>query len=407
MPGLTNPFSNWKSWIEQIIHPQVPDALLQEKLREIRQRLPPPVIWLLGKTQSGKSSVIRVLTGSTAAEIGNGFKPCTRTAMLFDFPDPETAFVRFLDTRGLSEAGYDPSEDMQWCGSQAHLLIVVIKAMDHQQQSVVSAVRQIHQAHPRWPIIVAQTALHEGYTNPSMPHIQPYPFTDGKIAAELPPDLRTSILKQRDYFEGIDASFVPIDFTLPEDGYDPIDYGVEALWQALEEAMPLGLRGMLEQHQETGVISDVYRRATHPHIVSYSLSAGFAAAIPVPAASIATVIAIQAKLFHSIANVYGLPLSKQSLSEIGSAIGIGVLAGMGGRELLKLIPVYGQTVALGVSGLYTAAVTYALGNTLCFYFAQTQRGKALTQESLREVFKAEFARGRKMLRETIKREGRS
>ncbi len=405
MPGLTNPFANWKSWIEQIFDPQIPDALLQEKLQEIRQRLPPPVIWLLGKTQSGKSSMIRVLTGSTSAEIGNGFRPCTHTAMLFDFPDPETAFVRFLDTRGLSESGYDPSEDMHWCESQAHLLLVVIKAMDHQQQSVVKAVRQIHQAHPRWPVIVAQTALHEGYPNPAMPHIQPYPFSDGKISGAVPPDLRISLLKQRDSFSGIDAVFVPIDFTLLEDGFEPADYGADALWQALEEALPFGLRDMLEQNQDVGMISDVYRGATHPHIVSYSLSAGIAAAIPVPAASIATVIAIQAKLFHSIANVYGLSLSKQSLSEIGSAVGIGVMAGMGGRELLKLIPVYGQTVALGVSGLYTAAVTYALGKTLCFYFAQTQRGKALTQESLREVFKAEFARGRELLRETMKREG--
>ncbi|MBU2571919.1 MAG: GTP-binding DUF697 domain-containing protein [Gammaproteobacteria bacterium] len=405
MPGLSNPFANWKNWIEQIFDPQIPDALLQEKLQEIRQRLPPPVIWLLGKTQSGKSSIIRVLTGSTSAEIGNGFRPCTRTAMLYDFPDPETAFVRFLDTRGLSEVGYDPTEDMHWSASQAHLLIVVVKAMDHQQQSVVSAVKQIHQAHPRWPIIVAQTSLHEGYPNPAMPHIHPYPFSDGKIAGSIPPDLRTSLLKQRDTFAGIDAVFVPIDFTLPEDGFEPIDYGAEALWLALEEALPLGLRDMLEQHQEIGMISDVYRHAAHPHIVSYSLSAGIAAAIPVPAASIATVIAIQAKLFHSIANVYGLELSKQSLSEIGSAIGIGVMAGMGGRELLKLIPVYGQTVALGVSGLYTAAVTYALGQTLCFYFAQTKRGKALTPESLREVFKTEFARGREILRETMKREG--
>lgn len=403
MPGLINPFANWKTWLEQIYNPQIPDALLNEKLQEIRQRLPPPVIWLLGKTQSGKSSIIRVLTDSTSAEIGNGFRPCTRTAMLFDFPDSETAFVRFLDTRGLSEAGYDPTEDMHWCESQAHLLIVVIKATDHQQQSVDDAVRKIHRAHPRWPIIVAQTALHEGYPAPTMPHIQPYPFNDGKIAGAVPPDLRISLLKQREIFDGLDAVFIPIDFTLPEDGFDPVDYGAEALWQALEEALPFGLRDMLDQHQESGIIGDMYRRAAHPHIVSYSLSTGIAAAIPLPAASIATVIAIQAKLFHSIANVYGLPLSKQSLSEIVSALGIGVAAGMGGRELLKLIPFYGQTVALGVSGLYTAAVTYALGKTLCFYLGQTKRGKALTPESLREVFKAEFSKGRDLLRDRMQR----
>lgn len=385
-------------------HPEISDDALKEQLEEIRRRLPPPVIWLLGKTQSGKSSIIRVLTGSSAAEIGNGFKPCTQTAMLFDFPDPETSFVRFLDTRGLSESGYDPTDDMNWCERQAHLLIVVMRAMDHQQDAVVAAVKQIHKTHPQWPIIVVQTSLHEGYPNRTMEHVLPYPFNAGKMAAPVPADLRCSLLKQREYFPRMRAHFVAIDFTLPEDGYSPADYGVDALWSAIEEALPRGLKAMLEQNRQAGDSDSFYRQATHPHIVSYSISAGMAAAIPLPTASLATVMAIQAKLFHSIANVYGLPLTKQTLSEIISAVGISVLAGMGGRELLKLVPVYGQSVALGVSGIYTTAITYALGKTLCFYFAQTKQRKALSPESLRDVFKAEFARGRLLLRNSIGKE---
>jgi len=30
------------------------------------------------------------------------------------------------------------------------------------------------------------------------------------------------------------VTFVPIDFTLPEDGFIPADYGIDALWRALE-----------------------------------------------------------------------------------------------------------------------------------------------------------------------------
>lgn len=401
MSKFIDRFVNWKSWVEQILHPQVADAELHEKLLEIHRRLPPPIIWLLGKTQSGKSSLIRVLTGSSAAEIGNGFKPCTRTAMLFDFPDQESAFVRFLDTRGLSELNYDPSEDIRWCEQQAHLLIVVMKAMDHQQDAVVAAVRQIHKAHPQWPIIVAQTALHEGYPQQTTEHIMPYPFDQGNMAASAPMDLRRSLLQQREFFSGIDARFVPLDFTLPEDGYTPSDYGIDALWAAIEAAFPHGLKAMLEQGEHTAGIYDIYRQATHAQIVGYAASAGLAAAVPLPVTSLGTVIAIQAKLFRSISKIYGLPLNKQNLSEIASAVGIGVLAGMGGRELLKLIPIYGQSVALGVSGLYTAAVTYALGKTLCFYFAQTKQGQALHPDSLREVFKAEIERGRNLLRDSM------
>src|SRR5258708_3815850 len=44
-----------------------------------------PVVWLLGKLQSGKTSIIRELTQAADAEIGSGFRACTRTARVFDF----------------------------------------------------------------------------------------------------------------------------------------------------------------------------------------------------------------------------------------------------------------------------------------------------------------------------------
>src|SRR5262245_11893341 len=46
-----------------------------------------PVVWLLGKVQSGKTSVIRAITRSSDAAIGDGFRPCTRTARLYAFPN--------------------------------------------------------------------------------------------------------------------------------------------------------------------------------------------------------------------------------------------------------------------------------------------------------------------------------
>src|SRR6266540_6938782 len=42
-----------------------------------------PFIWLFGKVQSGKSSIVQRLTGATEAEIGEGFRPMTRSAAVF------------------------------------------------------------------------------------------------------------------------------------------------------------------------------------------------------------------------------------------------------------------------------------------------------------------------------------
>ena len=133
-----------------------------------------PVVWLLGKVQSGKTSIIRELTQASDAEIGSGFEACTRTARVFDFPG-EAPIMRFLDTRGLGEVAYDPAEDIAFCEGRSHLLLAVVKALDTEQRPVVDVIRAARQRHPDWPVVVAQTTLHEGYA-PGMRHILPYPF---------------------------------------------------------------------------------------------------------------------------------------------------------------------------------------------------------------------------------------
>src|SRR5512145_1879132 len=85
-----------------------------------------PLVWLIGKVQSGKTSIVRTLTGASDAEIGAGFRACTRTARIFDFP-ADVPIVRFLDTRGLGEAAYDASEDIAFSEERAHLILAVVK----------------------------------------------------------------------------------------------------------------------------------------------------------------------------------------------------------------------------------------------------------------------------------------
>lgn len=372
--------------------PKIDDEELHRRLCRLRQEFPEPVFWLFGKAQSGKTSIIRGLTGSSRAQIGSGFRPCTRTAQLYPFPDPEDHFVQFLDTRGLGETQYDPSEDIRVLEGQAHCLIVVMKCMDHAQACVLAPLRAIRRAHPEWPVIVAQTSLHEGYPDPAMRHILPYPYAQTPFPPEVPSDLARSLMKQREWFSDGQARFVPIDFTLPEDGYEPEYYGLEALWEAIEEAIPLGLRGML--HQRRRPLRDMYFRAAHPHVLSYALLAGMAAGVPVPLIDIPLLLAIQAKMFHSIASIYGQQLTPQRMAEIAGTLGIGFAARMGGRELFKLVPGFGAAAA----ALFAAASTYALGATLCAYFSYALDGDIPDAAVLRGLYAKEYEEGRKRLK---------
>src|SRR6201999_124668 len=89
-----------------------PPPDLDKTLAELRAKTPAPVFWLLGKTQSGKTSIIRHLTGAEDAAIGSGFRPCTRTSRLYQFPTADAPLLTFLDTRGVDEPGYDATEDL-------------------------------------------------------------------------------------------------------------------------------------------------------------------------------------------------------------------------------------------------------------------------------------------------------
>jgi len=340
-----------------------------------------PVIWLLGKVQSGKTSIVRALTEATAAEVGLGYKPCTRTAAIFDFP-ADAPVIRFLDTRGLGEKGYDPAEDIAFHETKAHLMLAVMKALDPQQDAVLEAVKAARQRHPEWPIIVAQTSLHEAY-QPGEGHRQPYPFGDAAGEEALPAILTRSLSYQRSLFSTLPGSgpvlFVPLDFVQAGDGFEPLNYGLPALLSALEAAAPAGLVAALKD--ANAEVGDRLAKEAHPHIVGYATAAAAADAVPVAGA--VAVPAVQSKMLHSLARIYGVEWNRKALGEFAACLGIGavsrLIASFGLRELAKLIPVYGQTAGAAAAAAASFATTFAIGKAACYFLAQHRAGAADAQ----------------------------
>jgi uncharacterized protein (DUF697 family) len=379
----------WKGLGDALFSPKA--AGIESKINDVKQRLPIPVFWLLGKTQSGKTSLIRALTGNDAAEIGNSFQACTKRSRYYDYPSSSHPMLRFLDTRGLGETAYDPGEDLAWCADQAHLLIVVLRALDMNQAEVLDTVRAIHDQHPDWPIIVVQTALHEGYAFANG-HSQPYPYQQIPFPPQVSHALVQVLLHQRDWFQSVPAHFVPVDFTLPEDGFEPVDYGLDALWNTIESVLPAGVIGLLrdtEQHKE---LLDFHAGQALPHLIGYAvLNVGMGA---IPLAGLPLVLAVQAKLFHSIASIYGLELTRRLYAEFTGIIGVSVGLGLLGRELLKFVPIYGSAVA----GVYSGAMTYALGKAFCMYLQGVKRGALPSHAMLKQAYDEAFVHARQLLK---------
>lgn len=402
-----NDVENWIEYWEQLraelLEPRVDEKLLQASLQEARIRMPVPVLWLLGKTQAGKTSIIRALTGSEVAEIGNGFQPCTRRSRFYDFP-ADAPVVRFLDTRGLGEVSYDPDDDIYYCESQAHLLMAVMKVADINQAAIFDVLHAVRQRHPEWPLLIVQTGLHELYPSGSG-HVQPWPYADESLPETVPVDLRRALQAQHNAMKPLPGfapvRWVAVDLTLSEDGFEPPDYGVEALWQAIESISSLGLQNQLSGDKE---IHDLYARTAHQHIVGYALTAAGLGALPV--VDLVAVAAIQAKLLHSLAILYGQRWDKSTITEFLGLMGVGIASGyltrMVGRAVAKVIPFWGQTVGVVWSASSSGAATYALGKAAVYFFVRRKDGLNVDPESLRRIYAEELERGASILKDRLR-----
>jgi uncharacterized protein (DUF697 family) len=366
------------------------DRAFQARLAEAQKRAPTPVFWLFGRTQSGKSSIIKYLTGANDAEIGSGFRPCTRYSREYPFPNAEVPMLRFLDTRGLDEPGYDPAEDIALFQEQAHVIVVTVKVLDHAQENLIKHLQTIRAAKKGRPIILALTCLHEAY--PQQQHPLPYPFINTLYPESLPSSLIRSIAAQHERFKPFVDDIIPIDLTRPEEGFNDPNYGGPQLRQSILDHLPKGYRqSLIALDESTGEFRDAALKKAMPLIISYSTLAAGAGAIPVPFIDLLLLPAIQAKMVSELAQGYGQPLTAERFWEIASSLGTGVLARQAGREAAKFIPGIGVVAGAALA----AATTYALGRAFCQYYATIREGHIPDPVALKHLFETELTHARK------------
>ena len=368
------------------------------------------VVWLLGKTGAGKTAIIAALTGDPRAEVGLGFEPCTRTAAFYDVP-PEAPLLRFLDTRGLGEPAYDPAGDMAWCEGQSHLLLVVMQVADPAQDAVLRPLRAIRRRHRDWPVIVAQTGLHRLYSK-GMGHPADYPYTGGaedETEPSQPHALRQALAHQRRLFEGLRGpppQFVPIDFTVPEDGFAPSEFGLDMFWRVLEQAGYSAFEALHRARAESE--SDRIRARARPLIYGYGAAAAGAGAVPVPIVGISGLAGVIAIMLRMLSARYEVAWTRRAFAEFSAAVGTGALSWWilryGLRELLKLIPVIGTVAAGAMNAAAAFAITVAIGEAACVWLGYRRRGLSAPTAEVRRGFVSGLAAG---LRDAKRRRGQA
>ncbi|HTL90484.1 MAG TPA: 50S ribosome-binding GTPase [Leptolyngbya sp.] len=368
---------------------RVDEAQVEEILQKVRSELPTTEALLVGKPQSGKSSIVRGLTGVSAEIVGQGFRPHTQYTQQYSYPTEELPLLVFTDTVGLGDGTQETSDvirelisELKPDETRAKVLILTVKISDFATDTLKQIAEKIRQQHPQVPCLLVVTCLHELYPAKVSDH------------PEYPPsfvDLDRAFSTIQQNFSGLFDRAVVIDFTLEEDEFNPTLYGVKALVDALAELLPeaesRAIAQLLNDRDAGKQIGDIYRNAGRRYILPFSIMAGAAAAIPLPLATMPVLTALQVSMVGALGQLYGQKLTPSQAGGVVSAIAGGFVAQAIGRELVKFIPGFGSVIAASWASTYT----WALGEAACVYFGDLMGGKTPDPKQIQAAMKESFA----------------
>lgn len=363
----------WDRASAMIFNPSPAEKLAQPAPEEgadaelAAESLAVPVLWLLGKTGAGKTSLIQAMTGEREAEIGNGFEPCTRTASSYDFPVDEPV-IRFLDTRGLGEARYDPTEDLAACEASTHMVLVLARLDDPVQGAIAETLAAIRKSQPKMHVLVVHNAA--------------------DLVSDHGARARARAATQS-LFENVWGEPLPsLELALSQPHTSDLKELRDILMSTLPSVAVFLERQVARDAEEAEFLEN------RNMVLRFAGTAAATGAVPVVGA--ASVPVTQIAMLAGLASAYNIEWNRGQLALFGAALGGGVLGGQAlgllGRQAASLVPVVGQTVVPALSASWGFASTYALGRAAAYWMHQTRHGRQVDPDELHARYARAFSR---------------
>lgn len=366
---------------------RVDETEITNILESVRSQLPTTEALLIGKPQAGKSSIVRGLTGVGKEIVGQGFRPHTQYTERYAYPSEELPLLIFTDTVGLGDVAQNTEEIIEELTTQldietkrARLLILTIKINDFATDSLKNIAKNLREKYPQIPCLLVITSLHELYPNLEANHPE-YPPNF--------PEINRAFNEIKNTFTGLFDQAILIDFTLEEDGFNPIFYGLENFRDSLTELLPSAEAKTIYQLLDETVnsqLGNLYKDVARRYVLAFSVMAATLAAVPLPFATMPVLTALEVTMVGVLGQLYGQKINASQAGGIISAIAGGFLAQAIGRELIKFVPGFGSVVAASWAGAYT----WALGEGACAYFGDLVGGKKPDVEKIKQVMKNAF-----------------
>jgi uncharacterized protein (DUF697 family) len=271
--------------------------------------------------------------------------------------------------------------DLQQESRSARILILTVKINDFATDTLRQIATQLRQQYPDIPCLLAVTCLHEVYPPSTADH------------PAYPPDyeeVNRAFAAIEKAFAGLCDRAVTIDFTLEEDGYTPVFYGLEALRDTLADLLPEAeartIYQLLDREEAGKQLGNLYRDVGRRYMLAFAIMAAAIEAVPLPFASLPVLTALQVSMVGLLGRLYGQTLTPSQAGGVVSAIASGFLARAVGRELVKFIPGFGSVIAAS----WAAAYTWALGEGACVYFGDLMGGKKPDPKKIQSVMQDAF-----------------
>ncbi len=356
------------------------------EIKELINESRPPVIFLVGRSGHGKSSVINALANKYVAEVGD-IKPTTAETVPYEITFPERyATWKVIDSRGIFESTKPDGAVSQ--SAIKTLEADLIKYQPDVIMHVVSApeIRNLKNDLKVFGDIYNQLKQATGLSIPTLvvvnkadtlgnPREWP-PEENAKKAALIKESLdylSQDVLKVKER-KKIDRNFPIKGFFTKDDIYIGLiptcslegDYwNIETLSLFIGEHIPLNSILNFYQAQNR---KNCLRQISTQIIKRFSKIAGGVGAAPIPVADIVVLTPLQLLMIAIIGGLSCREFNEDTAREYLTAAGVNIGAALGLRsvahQLVRLIPFGGWAI----SGSIAYSATYAIGKSAEAYF---------------------------------------
>jgi uncharacterized protein (DUF697 family)/predicted GTPase len=357
------------------------------EIRELILDSRPPVLFLVGRSGHGKSSIINALANKRVAEVGD-IKPTSPEAKpyLITFEDKFSAWS-VIDSRGLFEttppdgaSNANPTEilrrDVQ--RFKPDILLHVVSAPEARNlEKDLGVVKDIASRMSRegLPVTPTLATLNKVDTlgNPK----------------DWPPEVhaaKAGLIKEcldymtYDVLRAVQPSY--IDANTPLKGYATNDlvypgvipvcaiegdiWNIDVLAGFIADRLPKSALLAFVQAQNRKWL---LRKACDDLISRFSASAGVIGASPVPVPDMAILVPLQLLMIAVIGGLSCRPMSVDTAKEYLAAAGINLAVAFGARELARIAAnMFGPAAAAAAAASVAAGVTFGIGKSAERYF---------------------------------------